>query len=57
MPLENCFLLLAIPLDLDFFSLAELAEGELSFVVFFLVFFLGVSSLSSSSSSSSVPES
>lgn len=39
------------PLDLLFFSLAELAEGQLSFDVFFLVFFLGVSSSSSSSSS------
>lgn len=45
------------PLDLLFFSLAELAEGELSFGVFFLVFFLKVSSSSSSSLSSSVPES
>lgn len=45
------------PLDLLFFSLAELAEGELSFAVFFLVFFLGVSSSSSSSLSSSVSES
>lgn len=44
-----------LPLDLDLFSLAELEDGELSFAVFFLVFFLGVSS--SSSSSSSVPES
>lgn len=45
------------PLDLLFFSLAELAEGALSFVVFFLVFFLGVSSSSSSPLSSSVSES
>lgn len=44
------------PLDLLFLSLAELAEGELSFGVFFLVFFLGVSSSSSSSLSSSVSE-
>lgn len=51
---DHCFY--ALPLDLDFFSLAELAGGELSFVTFFFVFFLGVSS-SSSSSSSSVTES